>query len=73
MNVKKLQGRSDIYDILQDLTFILLNHTNQNRVLLDDAGEVSRDWYKLEQAVSQKKKLTQVEKEKAISHAANIG
>jgi hypothetical protein len=36
--------------------------------LLDDAGEVSRDWMKLQQAVSQQKKLTLVEK-KAISHA----
>jgi hypothetical protein len=33
--------------------------------------EVSRDWMKLEQAVSQTK-LTLIEKEKAISHAANI-
>jgi hypothetical protein len=39
---------------------------------LDEAGEVSRDWSKLEQAVSQTKKLPLVEKEKAISHAANI-
>jgi hypothetical protein len=33
---------------------------------------VSRDWSKLEQAVSQTKKLPLIEKEKAISHAANI-
>jgi hypothetical protein len=32
---------------------------------------VSRDWSKLEQAVSQTKKLPLIEK-KAISHAANI-
>ena len=73
MNVEITRGRSDIYDILTHLTFIFIeSHKIRNRVLLDDAGEVSRDWQKLGLAVSQKKKLTQVEKEKAVSHAANI-
>jgi len=73
MNVEITRGRSDIYDILTHLTFIFIeSHKIRNRVLLDDAGEVSRDWTKLEIAVSQSKKLTLVEKEKAISHAANI-
>ncbi len=73
MNVEITRGRSDIYDILTHLTFIFIeSHKIRNRVLLDDGGEVSRDWQKLEIAVSQKKKLTQVEKEKAVSHAANI-
>ncbi|PWA11536.1 DUF6909 family protein [Flavobacterium laiguense] len=73
MNVEITRGRSDIYDILTHLTFIFIeSHKIKNRVLLDDAGEVSRDWVKLELAVSQSKKLTLIEKEKAISHAANI-
>lgn len=73
MNVEITRGRSDIYDILTHLTFIFIeSHKIRNRVLLDEGGEVSRDWNKLEQAVSQTKKLSQVEKEKAISHTANI-
>jgi hypothetical protein len=73
MNVEITRGRSDIYDILTHLTFIFIeSHKIRNRVLLDDGGEVSRDWQKIELAVSQKKKLTQIEKEKAVSHAANI-
>ena len=73
MNVEITRGRSDIYDILTHLTFIFIeSHKIRNRVLLGDDGEVSRDWQKLEIAVSQKKKLTQIEKEKAVSHAANI-
>ena len=73
MNVEITRGRSDIYDILTHLTFIFIeSHKIRNRVLLDDAGEVSRDWQKLEQAVLSNKKLTLVDKEKAISHAANI-
>ena len=73
MNVVITRGRSDIYDILTHLTFIFIeSHKIKNRVLLDEAGEVSHDWNKLEIAVQQNKKLTQVEKEKAISHTANI-
>lgn len=73
MNVVITRGRSDIYDILTHLTFIFIeSHKIKNRVLLDEAGEVSHDWKKLEIAVQHNKKLTQVEKEKAISHTANI-
>jgi hypothetical protein len=73
MNVEITRGRSDIYDILTHLTFIFIeSHKIKNRVLLDESGEVSRDWQKLEQAVLEPKKLIQAEKEKAISHTANI-
>ena len=73
MNVEITRGRSDIYDILTHLTFIFIeSHKIRNRVLLDDVGEVSRDWQKLEKAVFQTKKLSQTEKEKTVSHVANI-
>ncbi len=73
MNVEITRGRSDIYDILTHLTFIFIeSHKIKDRVLIDDDGKLSRDWEKLEQAVLQTKKLTLVEKEKAISHTANI-
>ncbi len=73
MNVEITRGRSDIYDILTHLTFIFIeSHKIKDRVLIDDEGKVSRDWEKLGQAVLSNKKLTLVEKEKAISHTANI-
>src|SRR6476620_11226280 len=73
MNVEITRGRSDIYDILTHLTFIFIeSHKIKDRVLLDEVGEVSRDWQKLEQAVLLNRKLTQAEKEKTISHTANI-
>ncbi|KQB43344.1 hypothetical protein B6A10_00420 [Flavobacterium sp. L1I52] len=73
MNIEITRGRSDIYDILTHLTFIFIeSHKIKNRVLIDDAGEVSRDWLKLEEAVLKTDALTLVEKEIAISHAANI-
>ncbi|WP_395066911.1 DUF6909 family protein [Flavobacterium sp.] len=73
MNVEITRGRSDIYDILTHLTFIFIeSHKIKDRILIDEEGKISRDWQKLEQAALQEKKLTQIEKEKAISHAANV-
>jgi hypothetical protein len=73
MNVEITRGRSDIYDILTHLTFIFIeSHKIKDRVLIDDEGKVSRDWEKLGQAIESNKKLTLIEKEKAISHTANI-
>lgn len=73
MNVEITRGRSDIYDILTHLTFIFIeSHKIKDRILIDDSGEVTRDWQKLALAVLQNKKLTLIEKEKTISHTANI-
>ncbi|WP_159801384.1 hypothetical protein [Flavobacterium sp. MK4S-17] len=73
MNVEITRGRSDIYDILTHLTFIFIeSHKIKNRVLVDDSGELTRDWIKLEQVILQGKKLNLVEREKAISHVSNI-
>lgn len=73
MNVEITRGRSDIYDILTHLTFIFIeSHKIKDSVLLDENGEVTRDWQKLEEVVTQSKKLSQNDKEKAISHVSNI-
>jgi hypothetical protein len=73
MNVEITRGRSDIYDILTHLTFIFIeSHKIKDRVLIDEIGEVTRDWQKLEELVLQNKKLTLVEREKAISHISSV-
>lgn len=73
MNIEITRGRSDIYDILTHLTFIFIeSHKIKDRVLIDDEGLVSRDWQKLEQFALYTKKLTQIEREKAMSHASNV-
>ncbi|MCX7551316.1 DUF6909 family protein [Xanthomarina sp. F2636L] len=73
MNIEITRGRSEIYDILTHLTFIFIeSHKISKRVLIDEAGNTTRDWKKLEKAVLSKKKLTQEEREVAISHTANI-
>lgn len=74
MNVEITRGRSDIYDILTHLTFIFIeSHKIKNRVLVDDNGEITHEWVKLEEVVLQKnKKLTLIEREKAISHVSSV-
>jgi hypothetical protein len=72
MNVEITRGRSDIYDILTHLTFIFIeSHKIKDRVLLDEEGSFTR-LAKIRTSRFQTKKLTQIEKEKAISHAANV-
>ncbi|WP_372754040.1 hypothetical protein [Mariniflexile sp.] len=73
MNIEITRGRSEIYDILTHITFIFIeSHKISNRVIIDECGSTTRDWKKLENAVLSKKKLTQEEREIAITHTANI-
>ena len=73
MNIEITRGRSEIYDILTHLTFLFVeSHKISKRVLIDEKGSTTRDWIKLEKAVLTKKKLTQEEREIAITHTANI-
>ncbi len=73
MNIEITRGRSEIYDILTHLTFLFIeSHKISNRVLINEKGHTTRDWTKLEKAVTSKQKLTQNEREIAITHAGNI-
>lgn len=73
MNIEITRGRSEIYDILTHLTFLFIeSHKISKRIIIDDEGNTTRDWLKLEQAVLSKKKLSQKEREIAITHTANI-
>lgn len=73
MNIEITRGRSEIYDILTHLTFLFIeSHKIMKQVLINETGEVIRDWKKLEFAVSKKDKLTQEEKEVALTHTANF-
>jgi len=72
MNIEVTRGRSEIYDILTHLTFLFIeSHKIMRRVIIDEEGSVTRDWKKLEAAVS-KPTLTQNEREIALTHTANI-
>jgi hypothetical protein len=73
MNIEITRGRSEIYDILTHLTFLFIeSHKIMKQVLINDKGDVNRDWQKLEAAVMQKKRLTKDECEIALSHTASI-
>lgn len=73
MNIEITRGRSEIYDILTHLTFLFVeSHKISERVLINERGDTTRDWKKLEKAVISNKKLTQKEREIAITHTANI-
>ena len=72
MNIEITRGRSEIYDILTHLTFIFVeSHKIMRRVIIDEEGEVTRDWDKLQKAVL-KEELSQAEREVALTHTANI-
>ena len=73
MNIEITRGRSEIYDILTHLTFLYIeSHKIMKHVLINDNGDVIRDWKKLESAVLKKGKLSQEEKEIALTHTANF-
>ncbi len=73
MNIEITRGRSEIYDILTHLTFLFIeSHKISGRIIIDDKGNTTRDWIKLEKVVLSKAKLTQKEREIAITHTANI-
>ncbi|MBL4663494.1 MAG: hypothetical protein JKY22_08065 [Flavobacteriaceae bacterium] len=73
MNIEVTRGRSEIYDVLTHLTFLYIeSHKIMKRVLVNDDGELIRDWAKLEEAVFKKDSLTQKEKEIALTHTANF-
>lgn len=73
MNIEVTRGRSEIYDILTHLTFLFIeSHKISDKAIVDDTGKTTRDWIKLEHVVKTAKKLTQKEREVAITHAANI-
>ena len=73
MNIEVTRGRSEIYDILTHLTFLYIeSHKIMKQVMIDDKGAVIRDWQKLKEAVLKKGKLSQREKEIALTHTANF-
>ena len=73
MNIEITRGRSEIYDILTHLTFLFIeSHKIMKRVLINERGDLTRDWQKLEKAVLSQDELNQKEREIAITHTANI-
>jgi len=72
MNIEVTRGRSEIYDILTHLTFLMIeSHKIMKRVLIDEGHDVTRDWKSLEKAVLADE-LSDPQREVAITHTANV-
>ena len=72
MNIEITRGRSDIYDVLTHLTFVFIeSHKIAKRVVINDNGDVSREWEKLSEIVAFKK-ISPADLEVAFVHTANI-
>ena len=72
MNIEVTRGRSEIYDILTHLTFLMIeSHKIMKQVLVGEGGKTTRDW-KCLKAVIGKTKLAQEDKEVAVTHVATI-
>ena len=73
MNIEITRGRSEIYDILTHLTFLFIESDKIRRqVLLNDKGDVVRNWKKLEKTVLNKEELSPEEKEVTLTYTANF-
>jgi len=73
MNIEITRGRSEIYDILTHLTFLFIeSHKIKNKVLINEEGETIREWIFLEELVVNNKKLSNNQREVALTHLANI-
>lgn len=73
MNIEVTRGRSEIYDILTHLTFLFIeSHKIMKQILINENGEVIRDWKKLEEVVLKGGEITQEEREVTLTHCANF-
>lgn len=73
MNIEVTRGRSEIYDVLTHLTFLYIeSHKIMNQVVINERGDLIRDWEKLEEAALKKSRLSQKDKEIALTHTANF-
>ena len=73
MNIEITRGRSEIYDILTHLTFLFIeSYKIKNKVLINDEGKTTREWNYLEDVVVNNKKLSNNQREVALTHLANI-
>lgn len=73
MNIEITRGRSEIYDILTHLTFLFIEADKiKKQVLLNENGDVVRNWKKLEKTVLNKEALSPEEKEVTLTYTANF-
>jgi len=73
MNIEITRGRSDIYDILTHLTFMIIeSHKIARKVLINENDDMMREWSSLEDVVIKNKKINKNEREVLYTHLSSI-
>jgi hypothetical protein len=72
MFIEVTRGRSEIYDILTHLTFMYLEAEKIKNHVLNDEGEPSVEWRKLEEIVLGKKTQSEINREIALTYLSTI-
>ncbi len=73
MNVELTRGRSDVYDILTHLTFLFIeSHKIREKAVINNQGDLGREWLALEKVVLENKKLNKAETERVISYLSTL-
>ena len=72
MLIEVTRGRSEIYDILTHLTFMYIEAEKIKQHVLDEAGNISLEWRKLEEIVQGEVSLHAANREVAFTHLSTI-
>lgn len=73
MNIEVTRGRSEIYDILTHLTFLVIESQKiAYKVLINDGDDTIREWEIIKDVVLNNKKLSKDERDIMLAHLANI-
>ena len=73
MNIEVTRGRSEIYDILTHLTFLVIESQKiAFKVLINDGDDTIREWEIIKEVVLNNKKLSKDERDVMLAHLANI-
>ncbi|RMG66951.1 MAG: hypothetical protein D6722_14025 [Bacteroidetes bacterium] len=72
MLIEVTRGRSEIYDILTHLTFMYMEAEKIKNHVLDESGDVSLEWRKLEEIVQGEVSVHEANREVAFTHLSTI-
>jgi len=73
MNIELTRGRSDVYDILTHLTFLFIeSHKIREKAVVNEKGDVGREWKNLEEVVLKNKKLNKSDIETVIAYLSTL-
>jgi len=72
MLIEVTRGRSEIYDILTHLTFLYMEANKIMAHVLDENGETSFEWKKLEEIIAGKLEVDEQNREVALSFLSTI-